>query len=98
LCILTRWLLEGGIFSLFKYMKLNWKVRYKVKGWNINFHNEKRIWIYKKFLNYIAFIIFQCCPIVSCSNTTMCAIIWYMVIIKTKATNIFCLHPFIMCI
>jgi hypothetical protein len=100
LWILTRWLLEGVHFQPFQVheMELNWKVRYKVKHWNTNFHKWKGIWIYKEFLNYIAFIVFQCCSITFCSNITICAVIWCMAIIKTKATNILCLHPFIMCI
>jgi hypothetical protein len=37
------------------WMEVNQKVGQKVKGWNTNFHKSKRIWIYKKSLNWFPF-------------------------------------------
>lgn len=52
----------------------NWIGRRGIK-WRVEtqfFYKRKGIWTYnKKSLNYIAFIMFQCCRIPSCSNTTM---------------------------
>jgi len=47
--------------------------------------------------NNIAFIILQCCSITPHCNATTCAITWCITIIKIKATNILCLHSFIVC-
>jgi hypothetical protein len=31
-------------------MEVNWTMRQKVEGWNVNFHKWKGIWINKRFL------------------------------------------------
>jgi len=47
--------------------------------------------------NSIAFIIFQCCPIVTCCSAINCAITQCMVIVKTRAINILCKRSSILC-
>ncbi len=42
--------------------------------------------------NNNAFIIFQCCVIATCCNETVCAMTRWMAIVKTRTTNILCLH------
>ncbi len=56
LCILRRWLL-GVYFQPFQMhkMKVNWRVKHEVEGWNVNFHKWKGIWIYKRCLNWFPF-------------------------------------------